>query len=744
MSGSRLHTLAICLGALAAAVISPPAFAKNDIDSLDGPKDIEEGETDSWTCTWDKDEEVTFSWDFGDGTTLTETVADGESTVSHTYLDGDASYDVVCAAETTDGKHRDEAKKGVDVENVEPELAVDGPGTCTEGTACTWTVELVDPGTLDTHTWTVTLPDGAAFDSASGEVTWTPSWSQLGDRDLTLEVEDDDGGRGDAEWTVTVDQLDEDGDGLSDTWETEVGLDPTDASDAGGDPDGDGRTSAEEFALGTDPLHDDGPATPVLVSPTDGGEWIDQAVIFEVETALNSVGDEVQVHLAAYADEAMTTLIAESGPQDRANDGRTSWRVTEGLVENTWISWWAMAEDDWTTGDWSDPATFFYNAVPEAPGAPGLHAPADGGWVSTDTPEFLLDAALDPDLDPLTYTIVLRSADGGELARVSDLPGDEAGATWTPGVTFAHGDEACWEATARDDTGLTGPTAGPACFVVDLENEAPSAPSIAWPEQDDRVWRLQPEILVDNGVDPEGRYTEHLFELDTDPAFGSPDLQTAAVPSGDDGTTLWVPELALADDTVHHLRVVCSDGAATSEAVSVSFRVNSENDPPETPVLQNPEDGAVVADGEPFGVVNAFDSDDEPLVYDFRFTSMDSGEIVREARVQEDTGDTTSWVPEDFDDGLYIWTVRAVDPKDLASDWATPRGFEVGAAEVASSEAATPLSFTGCSATGQRTGGLGGLLVLVFGLLTRLHRRTPAGNDRRVGSGTERTHRGER
>ncbi len=46
---------------------------------------------------------------------------------------------------------------------------------------------------------------------------------------------------------------DTDADGLPDTWESQYGLDPTDASDAGLDADGDGLTNLEEYLAGTDP-----------------------------------------------------------------------------------------------------------------------------------------------------------------------------------------------------------------------------------------------------------------------------------------------------------------------------------------------------------------------------------------------------------------------------------------------------------------------------------------------------------
>jgi hypothetical protein len=46
---------------------------------------------------------------------------------------------------------------------------------------------------------------------------------------------------------------DNDNDSMADDWETANGLDPTDGSDAGADPDLDGLTNLEEFQFGTDP-----------------------------------------------------------------------------------------------------------------------------------------------------------------------------------------------------------------------------------------------------------------------------------------------------------------------------------------------------------------------------------------------------------------------------------------------------------------------------------------------------------
>ncbi len=48
--------------------------------------------------------------------------------------------------------------------------------------------------------------------------------------------------------------LDDDGDGMSDIWEEQYGLDPLNGKDADLDPDGDGKTNLEEFRAGSNPI----------------------------------------------------------------------------------------------------------------------------------------------------------------------------------------------------------------------------------------------------------------------------------------------------------------------------------------------------------------------------------------------------------------------------------------------------------------------------------------------------------
>jgi MYXO-CTERM domain-containing protein len=97
----------------------------------------------------------------------------------------------------------------------------------------------------DTLTYSVDpLSANATVDSDTGAYAWTPTWQEAGSYVLELSVTD--GTAGDMrEVTVDVSFIDEDADGLPDTWETENGLDPT-------TPDSDGDNIADIDEVGGD------------------------------------------------------------------------------------------------------------------------------------------------------------------------------------------------------------------------------------------------------------------------------------------------------------------------------------------------------------------------------------------------------------------------------------------------------------------------------------------------------------
>ncbi len=683
--------------------------AAPSITSLSGDTSGAEGSALGFSCSATDagvTDTLSYAWSFGDGATAT-----GLST-SHTFAD-DGSFTVTCEVSDDDGGVSS-ASLTAEVSNVAPSLE-GAPGTdVQEGAAYNFAPSVVDPGSDDTHSWSGTLPADASLDGASGALAWTPGWADIGIHSLELIVADDDGGTDALSWDLEVLILDEDGDGLSDAWEDEYGLDSNDSADAASDPDGDGRTNAEEFAGGTDPTAYDGPSVPELASPADGGEFAGADVDLAAFNATSPVGEALLYDFAIYGDEAMSVMVASVAGVSEDPSGQTTWRVDGALVENTWYWWWASAGDAYTSSGWSAPWAFFYNIENEAPGAPGINAPFEGSTVSVLSPTLVLDEAWDPDGDPLTYSFVLTDADAVVVDAAADIGGDGTTASWTPDVILTDGESWCWHAIAMDDEGLEGEPSEIACFLVDTANQAPSAPSIVSPEEGLSVATRTPEVVLTNGVDPEGRSVVHVFELDTDPSYGSDDNQTASLAAGEDGTTVWTPE-DLVDNAWYFVRALASDGGAYSDWAESSFFVDTENEAPSIPTLMNPIDGAAFGDYESLEIVNSTDPDGDEITYDFRILAAD-GSIAQQADgIEQDPAGSTLWTPDPLDIGGYTWSARAVDAPGLASDWADEQSFDVGAVEagdtgglldtgVAGSEAPVPADWgCGCSSASNTT-----------------------------------------
>lgn len=121
-----------------------------------------------------------------------------------------------------------------------------------EGEPLTFTVAAEDPDD-DAITYGIeNLPDAAIIDDVTGAFWWTPTYQDAGvwdaeltatDREVTVR----------RDLTIEVTFIDEDEDGLPDTWEETIGLDPTSA-----DSDGDTISDADELGDPEDPNNTDG------------------------------------------------------------------------------------------------------------------------------------------------------------------------------------------------------------------------------------------------------------------------------------------------------------------------------------------------------------------------------------------------------------------------------------------------------------------------------------------------------
>lgn len=70
--------------------------------------------------------------------------------------------------------------------------------------AYTYTAEAFDPD-QDTLTWSLTtFPDGMIINESTGRISWTPDNDQAGAHDVTVQVDDNNGGSDSQTWSITV------------------------------------------------------------------------------------------------------------------------------------------------------------------------------------------------------------------------------------------------------------------------------------------------------------------------------------------------------------------------------------------------------------------------------------------------------------------------------------------------------------------------------------------------------------
>ncbi len=608
-----------------------------------------------------------FSWDFGDGQTGT-----GQS-VQHAWAD-DGTYDLVCTATDLEGRSASRSAS-VLVTNVAPQLSGTPATTIIEGDTYFFTPTATDAGVDDELTFSLVGPTGAVIDDA-GAVRWTTPLRSVGSYDLTLEVDDGDGGTNSLSWSVQVQIRDDDGDGLSDVWETDNGLDPTDPADAGADTDGDGRTSLDEYQGETDPNVDDRPQRPELLSPAGGARVSSQRPLLLTGPAAADAETALTFDLSVYEDAALTQLVTTVQGVQMSGPG-ASWRVDTDLVENQSYWWTARAFDGFGASQWAVPATFLVDGIPEAPGRPALIWPLDGSTVPSDQPTLRFSTVSDPEGGPVTYTLTIDEV-GGSRTVIDDLSSAGAEVTWTLVDPLPDLTSVCWRAIAEDETGLQGPASGSWCFTIDLGNRAPSEPEIVRPLDGALIDTDRTVVQVRNGVDPEGRETVHRFQASTDPTFAT-DVLSADVDGDPSGRTSWLVT-QLREDTWYYVRVLASDGAADSAWVQTSFFVNQDNAAPPAPTLLNPSDGEAWSPGHVLEVANTVDPEGFAVTYDFQIRSSGGDVLVEKTGVAEGEV-TTAWTPDHLPPGLHDWTARGVDSQGLAGPWAAVWRLEVMAAD---------------------------------------------------------------
>lgn len=588
---------------------------------------------------------------------------------------GNLPYRVLVeVTDTGEGNAVATALVSVTVNNVAPTIApIADIAAAPEQTALAVGIVGTDVGTEDTITYSlVSGPAAIVVNAATGNLSWTPNWTDEGATSVTVRATDNDGGKSEETFTVTVTIIDTNNNGISDTRERELNggdLLPPDADTT--DSDNDGVSDLQEVLDGTDPNVSDAPSAPLILSPNK--ESVDTLrPTLTVVNAESPRGLELQ-YTFVVEDSTGTEITRISGVAEGVNT--TSVEVDVDLAEDTVYTWFANADDGLVVGEDSQTGEFRVNTVNSAPPVPANLTPVDMAILPGSVLAALeLRAVVDPDGDAVSYEFEVAS-DAAFAAIVTrselrSVPFFSLSQVLAPGTYFWHG-----RATDGVDASVYGAATS---FTVQASNTntAPPAPTIVKPNGV-VLATTSATLEIEGVVDADGDDVKYVLEIANNAAFAGADnsgLQT--------GLTYAVT--GLQEDTTYFWRARSFDGTTTSEWVSASFVVNAQNAAPTGLAIVSPAPGALL-ERAPDGLVwaEATDADGDTLTYTVDLaTTADFAEIL----YTEDfaAGDSVA-VPTGvtFDAELtYYWRVTVSDGTD--SDVVTG-SFDLYSAPIVSS-----------------------------------------------------------
>ena len=538
-----------------------------------------------------------------------------------------------------------------------------------EGTPIGFLVQASDAdGTIPALT-AAPLPAGAAITDAgdgTGSFAWTPVIGQAGPYTITFRASDgslEDSQR--VQFTIRS-VSDTDGDGLDDAWEEQWfgGLD----RDGTGDFDGDGISDLDEFLAGSDPTAEDhAPTVPLIASPADGERVVTATPDLIIENSTDADGNTLSYAFELYADGLDGDLIAEA-QVDEGTD-TTTWQAPATLAENGTYLWRVRATDGYSYSLWTY-GGFRVDVLDEVPDVPLIAFPPDGGQVDSTTPLLAVTGATDPDDDELTcaFEVYADEAMTDLVASTEGITPSETGAAgWTVDASLEDGVTYHWHAVVTDSGGLAE-SMPLATFTVNTVNLAPPAPVIATPADGDEIATTAASLSVQPAIDADGDTVWYYFEIDTDPGFvGANKLASTMIDAPPGDAVAW-PVDDLVDNARYHWRVRATDGLASSPWTVGSFFVNTANDSPAVPVLNNPGQSAWAFVLTPqLSLAEGSDADGDALTYRYEvYTDEELTSLVAWTETE-----ATGWTVASglVDRTTYHWRARATDDEGLAGGW---------------------------------------------------------------------------
>jgi len=304
-----------------------------------------------------------------------------------------------------------------------------------------------------------------------------------------------------------------------------------------------------------------------------------------------------------------------------------------------------------------------------APSVPVIFAPEDRTEVANLQPELTVQNSIDPDGDAITYEFELYDNETmGEtdlVTSVTGVPEDIGTTSWTVPSELNDNAWYYWRVRATDGKGYSQWAYG--SFFINTANDAPGAFYISSPLNGAEVDSVTPTLEVTNSLDVDEDMLTYRYEVYADETMSTPlVVSVSGISEGESGTTSWVVDTELQDNTWYFWKSIVTDDHGASTACNPgSFFVNTFNDAPVAPTIVSPVDGSEVEVQDLDLVINnSTDVDGDVLTYFFeldKVNTFDSESKQTSGPVQEGAENTTWYVSNLDDNTYYFWRVRAND-----------------------------------------------------------------------------------
>ncbi|MCG7983798.1 MAG: Ig-like domain-containing protein [Candidatus Thiodiazotropha lotti] len=426
----------------------------------------------------------------------------------------------------------------------------------------------------------------------------------------------------------------------------------------------------------------DPPGVFTISTPLDGAEVDRVNPLVAVTNAMDVDRDALSYRFEISELVDFSTIFTSVEGINPGLGGSTGWVVDVALTENSYYYWRATVVDEHGLESVGPIAGFFVNTANDAPLAPVVLSPPDGGIVTETSTTLVVENGIDPEGDSLSYLFELDNVDTFDsIDKQASVAIPEQNVTTQWAVTgLEENTTYYWRAKASD--GIVDSDWVVASFTVNAANTPPPTPSVRNPGDGAWVATLQPTLSVNPSIDPDGDPVNYHFEL-----YSDVDL-TGLVAQSITTETDWIVPTPLINNTWYFWRVRAEDNAnGLSEWSAVTRFFVDDNGVNDTPTLSFLEPAADIE--VTTGATTLRWSDDDPdssatiaLYYDNDQLGADGTLIIDNiAEDSDEADDAYSWMVAMLPPGDY-WVYAVIDDGNSTTTVYNPNTITVRLTEI--------------------------------------------------------------